>query len=80
MRMSSDGSAWTRGNMLRPEGPSGAFDVASADYPSVMVDGGKFDLWYSGLNNSGDYTIGYATAEICSRAAARPATRSTCLS
>ena len=70
--MSSDGSAWTRGKMLIPEGSSGAFDANSADYPSVMVDGDKFKVWYSGLNNSGDYTIGYATAEICSTASVPP--------
>ena len=70
--MSSDGSTWTRGKMLIPEGSSGAFDANSADYPSVMVDGDKFKVWYSGLNNSGNYTIGYATAEICSTASVPP--------
>jgi regulation of enolase protein 1 (concanavalin A-like superfamily) len=64
--LSSDGSAWTRGGMLIPEGTSSAFDADSADYPSVMAEGDGFKVWYSGLNNSGDYTIGYATAEICS--------------
>jgi len=62
---SSNGGAWRRGQMLIPEGPSGAFDAASADYPSVMVAGDKFKVWYSGLNNSGNYTIGYAIAGIC---------------
>ena len=56
--------------MLIPEGSSSAFDAASADYPSVMVDGDKFKVWYSGLNNSGHYTVGYATAELCSGAGA----------
>ena len=54
--------------MLIPEGASGAFDAASADYPSVMVDGDKFKVWYSGQDNSGRYSIGYATAGICSGA------------
>ena len=63
--LSSNGSAWTRGTMLIPEGSSGAFDAASADYPSVLVDGDKFKIWYSGLNKGGDQTIGYATAGIC---------------
>ena len=58
--------------MLIPEGSSGAFDANSADYPSVMVDGDKFKVWYSGLNNSGYYTVGYATAEICSTASVAP--------
>jgi uncharacterized repeat protein (TIGR01451 family) len=66
--LSSDGSDWTRGEKLIPEGPPGSFDAYSADYPSVIVDGAGFKVWYSGLNVSGTYNIGYATAEICSGA------------
>jgi hypothetical protein len=69
--LSSDGSDWTRQEMLIPEGPSGSFDADSADYPSVIVDGTEFKVWYSGLNDSA-YNIGYATAEICSEAGAPP--------
>jgi uncharacterized repeat protein (TIGR01451 family) len=66
--LSSDGSDWTRGEKLIPEGPPGSFDAYSADYPSVIVDGAGFKVWYSGQNASGTYNIGYATAEICSEA------------
>jgi uncharacterized repeat protein (TIGR01451 family) len=68
--LSPDGSAWTRGKMLIPEGAAGAFDANSADYPSVIADGDQFKVWYSGLNASGVYNVGYATAEVCSAAAA----------
>jgi uncharacterized repeat protein (TIGR01451 family) len=71
---SSDGSAWTREKMLISEGLPGTFDAASADYPSVLVDGDKYRVWYSGLNNSGDHTIGYATAKVC-RGAGAPSGR-----
>jgi hypothetical protein len=63
--MSSNGSDWTGVTMLIPEGSSGAFDAASADHASVLVDGDKFKIWYSGLNKGGYQTIGYATAGIC---------------
>jgi uncharacterized repeat protein (TIGR01451 family) len=72
--LSSNGSGWTRGTMLISEGSSGAFDASSADYPSVLVDGDKFKIWYSGLDKGGDQTIGYATAGIC-RGAAVPSGR-----
>jgi hypothetical protein len=50
--------------MLIPEGPSGAFDDESADWPAVIVDGYMFEVWYSG--HDGDkYEIGYATGEWC---------------
>jgi uncharacterized repeat protein (TIGR01451 family) len=67
--LSPDGSAWTRGGMLIPEGGAGTFDADSADYPSALADGDQFKVWYSGLNASGTYNIGYATAEVCAAAA-----------
>jgi len=67
--LSSDGSAWTRGEMLIPEGAAGTFDADSADYPSVIADGDEFKVWYSGQDASGTYNIGYATAEVCGAAA-----------
>ena len=72
--LSSNGSDWTRVTMLIPEGSSGAFDAASADHASVLVDGDKFKIWYSGLDKGGDQTIGYATAGIC-RGASVPSGR-----
>jgi hypothetical protein len=38
----------------------------------VIVEGDAFKVWYSGLNSSGGYTIGYATAGICSGAGVPP--------
>ena len=63
--LSSDGSQWTRGEMVVPEGSSGAFDDNSADDASVLLDGTVFKIWYSGHDGS-RYTIGYATADLCS--------------
>jgi uncharacterized repeat protein (TIGR01451 family) len=65
--LSSNGSDWTRKGMLIPEGAPGTFDADSADYASVIVDGTGFKVWYSGYDGS-TYTIGYATAEVCSAA------------
>jgi uncharacterized repeat protein (TIGR01451 family) len=61
---SDDGINWTRGRMALPEGGSGTFDVYSADYASVLLDGNGLHLWYSGLD-ANRYTIGYATVGIC---------------
>jgi predicted GH43/DUF377 family glycosyl hydrolase len=65
--LSTDGTTWTRQRMLIAEGPAGAFDSDSADYASVIADGSDFKVWYSGHNGT-DYTIGYATAQVCSAA------------
>ena len=69
--LSPDGSAWTEQGLVIPEGPAGSFDAASADYPSVILDGSMFRIWYSGQNNSGTYGIGYATAAMCGAPLAR---------
>ncbi len=63
---SLDGITWTRQQKLISEGPLNAFDVYSADYPAVIVDGAGYKVWYSGINSSGTYNIGYATAGACS--------------
>jgi uncharacterized repeat protein (TIGR01451 family) len=63
--LSSNGTDWTRGEMLIPEGAPGTFDSNSADYPSVIMDGAQFKIWYSGLDDNYTYNIGYATAEVC---------------
>jgi uncharacterized repeat protein (TIGR01451 family) len=63
---SLDGSTWTRQQKLIAQGPLNSFDVHSADYPAVIVDNGGYKVWYSGLNSSGTYNLGYATAGICS--------------
>jgi len=74
--LSTDGTNWTRQEMLIPEGTAGAFDSNSADYASVIADGGDFKVWYSGYNGA-DYTIGYATAEVCSEASPAPSPAAT---
>ncbi|MCG3211418.1 MAG: hypothetical protein FOGNACKC_05064 [Anaerolineae bacterium] len=63
--LSKDGTNWTRQGLLIPEGATGAFDNASADYATAIAAGDVFKLWYSGHNGS-YYAIGYATAEVCS--------------
>jgi uncharacterized repeat protein (TIGR01451 family) len=68
---STNGSDWTRGEMLIPEGAPGTFDFNSADYPSVIVDGAQFKIWYSGYDGD-TYSIGYATAEFCGAGAVTP--------
>jgi uncharacterized repeat protein (TIGR01451 family) len=73
--LSPDGTNWTRQEMLIPEGAPGAFDSDSADYASVIVDGSDFKVWYSGYNGA-NYTIGYATAEVCGEASPAPPLRS----
>jgi hypothetical protein len=69
---SIDGSNWTRGRMLIPEGAPGSFDVNSADYASAVVDGDQVKVWYSGLDDSWTYNIGYATAGACGPLSAQP--------
>lgn len=63
--LSKDGTNWTRQGLLIPEGATGAFDNASADFATAIAAGDVFKLWYSGHNGS-YYAIGYATAEVCS--------------
>jgi predicted GH43/DUF377 family glycosyl hydrolase len=63
--LSADGSNWTRGGLLIPEGDPGTFDMHSADYASAILDGTTFRIWYSGVNDAYTDNIGYATAQIC---------------
>ena len=62
---SMDGTTWFRHGLQIPEGPPGTFDTLSADHPSVLVDGTKYRIWYSGIDDSFSYTIGYASGEVC---------------
>jgi uncharacterized repeat protein (TIGR01451 family) len=63
---SLNGSTWTRQQKIIAQGPANSFDVYSADYPAVIVDGLGYKVWYSGVNSSGTYNIGYATVGVCS--------------
>ena len=68
--LSSDGRRWQRQGVLIPQGGRGAFDEFGADYPSGLLDGSTFKIWYSGYSSAGIYTIGYATAGLCPLGAA----------
>lgn len=59
---SPDGIAWTRANGGEPvlSGEAGAWDRSGVGMPTVVLDGGGFELWYVG-----DYlevAIGHATS------------------
>lgn len=60
---SDDGSNWTQyeGNPVMNCGPSGSWDYPRAQPNSVIFDGQKFHLWYSG-GEAGSWQIGYATS------------------
>ncbi|HJW89905.1 MAG TPA: hypothetical protein VJ436_04610, partial [Anaerolineales bacterium] len=64
--ISQDGFEWDRQGVVIPEGKPGKFDAQSADYPSVSKDGNTFKVWYSGADENGKYTIGYAAGKACS--------------
>jgi hypothetical protein len=66
---STCGSDWGSSQMVIPEGGPGAFDAYSADYASIVVESTGYRIWYSGHDGSG-YTIGYATADLCSESGA----------
>ena len=59
---SSDGSHWSPQTVAVPQGAAGAFDGYSADYPAVLRVGNTYQMWYSGIDASQTYRIGYATA------------------
>jgi predicted GH43/DUF377 family glycosyl hydrolase len=56
----TDGSAWTRQGRVLQQGPDGAFDRYSADYPALLRVGNEYKAWYSGYSDR--YRIGYASA------------------
>ena len=60
---SSDGIAWTKfaGNPVITTGAAGAFDSAQATSPCAVMDGSRYELWYTGVNASGTSRIGLAT-------------------
>jgi hypothetical protein len=62
---SLNGTDWSRGGLLIREGSPDKFDAYSADYPSVIVEGNKYKVWYSGLGQGGTYKIGFGTARAC---------------
>lgn len=63
--LSSNGHEWLQREKLISEGIPGTFDASGADYPSAIVDGDGFKVWYTGIDDTGTYNIGSATAGIC---------------
>jgi uncharacterized repeat protein (TIGR01451 family) len=61
---SRNGGEWVRRGMIVPEGSPGNFDSQSADHPTVLMEGDKYRIWYSGWDGSVT-TIGLAEGSIC---------------
>jgi len=66
---SSDGIKWQKheGTFL-PKGPAGSWDSWVVSSPTVLLNGSKYKMWYSGAKIDENYTmhfgIGYATNNI----------------
>jgi predicted GH43/DUF377 family glycosyl hydrolase len=67
--VSSDGIQWTKRGIVLHEGQGSEMDSASADYPTVLLNGEIFQMWYSALDSSSNakYRIAYATAPAMDR-------------
>ncbi len=63
--LSSNGRDWVGGGLFIPAGSTGDFDANGAFDPSAIVDDGSIKVWYAGVDDSGSYNIGYATAQVC---------------
>jgi hypothetical protein len=63
---SSNGVDWKREALLIPEGAPESFDSRGADHVSQLLSGPQVSIWYSGTDDLGEYSIGYAHAELCS--------------
>lgn len=65
---SPDGLVWTKvngagyGGSVLEVGASGDLDAATAFFPTVLLDGGTYHMWYDGASANDDYSIGYATS------------------
>jgi hypothetical protein len=64
---SPDGTTWTKhaGNPVMSTGPAGSFDDASVWPGTVLFDGDKYRMWYTGEKDADDFiwAIGYAESE-----------------
>ncbi len=60
---SSDGITWTKSpsNPVLDLGASGSWEDTHVTHPTVLYDGTKYHMWYSGLDG-GNYRIGYASS------------------
>jgi uncharacterized repeat protein (TIGR01451 family) len=63
--LSSNGRDWDRREMLVPENDARTFDARGASHASAVADSDSLYVWYTGMDDSGSYRIGYATAEMC---------------
>jgi predicted GH43/DUF377 family glycosyl hydrolase len=61
---SPDGLSWTKygGNPVVPLGGVGSFDEQYAGQASVLLEGGTYHMWYSGIDSGGEGRTGYATS------------------
>jgi len=59
---SSNGSTWAKhaSNPVLAPGPDGSWDSASIYSPSVIEDGGAYELWYYAYDDNGRVSIGHA--------------------
>ncbi len=61
---SPDGATWTRSpmNPMLSQGPSGSWDSAGVEQPSVIITGNSYMLYYDGLGTYSTGRIGLARA------------------
>jgi predicted GH43/DUF377 family glycosyl hydrolase len=64
LAVSADGFSWTRLGKVLELGAPGAFDDARLVYPTVLVHGGQYHMWYAGYSDAtARFAIGYATSQ-----------------
>ncbi len=61
---SPDGINWTKysDNPVLDLGNNGAWDDDKVNWPTVILDGGVYKMWYLGEDGEGGFNFGYATA------------------
>lgn len=61
---SPDGLVWQKhaGNPVMVPGGLGTWDETNIDSPSIVVVGGTYHMWYSGVDDVDDNRIGHATS------------------
>jgi len=60
---SSDGIHWTKNpTFVLDVGASGTWDGAGVGPGDFMKEGGKWELWYDAVSNTGEWRTGYASA------------------
>jgi predicted GH43/DUF377 family glycosyl hydrolase len=61
---SSDGVNWTKysANPVISNGTTGSWNEISVSGPSVIYNGAKYEMWFSGTNSNSTTQIGYATS------------------